>query len=73
MRDNAYTDPKRRDRLGRTPSIADVTWICEEAMECEDTGASEPAWSLSVHFPLLHKAIYGRQRRRQPIGVAEWY
>ncbi|KAH8661187.1 hypothetical protein BGZ61DRAFT_369428 [Ilyonectria robusta] len=70
FRDFMYADPETRDTLGPTPSVPDVMWILEEARECQDTMQSESGWNMGVHFPLLHKAIYGQRRQKQLVGVA---
>ncbi|KAH6867695.1 hypothetical protein B0T10DRAFT_325391 [Thelonectria olida] len=70
VRDVMYADPTTRDAIGPTPTTADVAWILEEARECQDTMQSESGWNMGVHFPLLHKAIYGQRRQKQLIGVA---
>ena len=73
FRDFMFANPEARDRLGTTPTVPDVQWILEEARECQDTIQSESGWNMGVHFPLLHKAIYGCQRRKQLVGTAPWY
>ncbi|KAK1761711.1 hypothetical protein QBC33DRAFT_553411 [Phialemonium atrogriseum] len=70
FRDFMFGIPEARDRFGTTPTVPDVQWILEEARECQDTIQSESGWNMAVHFPLLQKAIYGCQRRKQLVGTA---
>lgn len=43
-----------------------------EARECQDSMQSEVGWNTSIHFPLLHKAIYGARRHARLVGTAPW-
>lgn len=43
-----------------------------EARECQDSMQSEAGWNTSIHFPLLHKAIYGARRHARLVGTAPW-
>lgn len=70
VEDFAYVDPQTRDAFGSTPSLEDVESLVEEARECQRTMQDEAGWNISVHYPLLFKAIHGRRRRSQSVGVA---
>lgn len=59
--------------FGVSPTVADVRWILAEAQECQETQQGEAGWNTAVHFPILHKAIYGAVRKRQLIGTMQWY
>jgi hypothetical protein len=68
-----FEDPAVRDAIGPTPLIDDVEWIVAEARECQEFSHPEASWNEGVHFPLLHKAVYGPRRKRQRVGVGNWY
>ncbi|EXK76521.1 hypothetical protein FOQG_18737 [Fusarium oxysporum f. sp. raphani 54005] len=64
-----YADAATRSAIGHTPSIDEVELIINEARECQQYSHPEASWNDSVHFPLLHKAVYGSKRRKQLIGM----
>ncbi|KAL2802612.1 hypothetical protein BJX63DRAFT_437719 [Aspergillus granulosus] len=63
--DNMFASPGVRDQLGTTPSLNDAAFITKEAQECQDNMQSKAGWNMIVHYPLLHKAIYGQRRHKQ--------
>lgn len=71
--DHPDLDPDQEQPFGVSPTPADVRWILAEAKECHETQQGEAAWNAAVHFPLLHKAIYGPTREKQLIGTMPWY
>ncbi|RTE68647.1 hypothetical protein BHE90_016976 [Fusarium euwallaceae] len=69
FQDVMFEDRAVRDAIGPTPLIDDVEWIVAEARECQEFSHPEASWNEGVHFPLLHKAVYGPRRKRQRVGV----
>ena len=68
----SYAQGNTRDALGPTPTTADVEWIVAEARECHESRQNEAGWNMGVHFPLLHKAIFGPVGRTKAVGFAAW-
>jgi hypothetical protein len=60
-----FTDPEHRDTLGEISSVSDILSLLEEAREGQDSMQYEAGWNTCVHFPLLFRAIYRQQRRKQ--------
>ncbi|KAF7547120.1 hypothetical protein G7046_g9106 [Stylonectria norvegica] len=69
--DFAYADSVVRDQLGPTPTVAFVEWILNESRDCQESRQSEAGWNMAVHFPLLHRALYGFVRTQQLVGFAQ--
>ncbi|KAL2802474.1 hypothetical protein BJX63DRAFT_113508 [Aspergillus granulosus] len=67
---DVFEDTMFASQLGPTPSFNDVTLITKEAQECQDDMQSEAGWNMIVHYPLLHKAIYGQRdyKQKQLVG-----
>ncbi|KAL2812854.1 hypothetical protein BJX63DRAFT_236627 [Aspergillus granulosus] len=63
---NVFTDAMfAPDPLGPTPPLNEVALITKEAYECQHEMQSEAGWNMVVHYPLLHKAIYGQRKHDQ--------
>lgn len=58
--------------FGVSPTVADVRWVLAEAQECQEMQQGEAGWNTAVHFPILHKAIYGAVRKKQLVGTMQW-
>ncbi|KUI65298.1 hypothetical protein VM1G_00781 [Cytospora mali] len=77
FRNYMYADPAQDPDLdqikpfGVSPTVADVRWILAEAQECQETQQGKAGWNTAVHFPILHKAIYGAFRKKQLIGTMQ--
>ncbi|KAG6990635.1 hypothetical protein FocnCong_v020117 [Fusarium oxysporum f. sp. conglutinans] len=69
FQDFMFADPNIRDAIGYTPLIDEVEQIVNEARECQQYSHPEASWNGSVHFPLLHRAIYGPRRQQKLVGV----
>ena len=65
-----FASPADRDQLGPTPSLENVASLVEEAAECQATMQSESGWNMMVHYPVLHRALYGGRRQNQQVGFA---
>ncbi|KAH6869413.1 hypothetical protein B0T10DRAFT_501528 [Thelonectria olida] len=70
VEDFAYVDTQARDQLGPTPSLEEVADLVEDAGQCQATMQNEAGWNMMVHYPVLRKAVYGRQKYNQLVGVA---
>lgn len=57
--------------FGVSPTVADVRWVLAEAQECQEMQQGEAGWNTAVHFPILHKAIYGAVRKKQLVGTMQ--
>jgi len=64
-----YAETQSRDNLGQTPDVADVMEFLKQAKECQDTMQTGLGWNMKIHYPLLHRAVYGPTSMDQLVGV----